>query len=302
MFREISRKVSRPVAMSAIVTAGVIAIGGGTAYAVSVVAAGPTQPSGTVYACVATGGKLAYLETGHAPYACAKGDSRWRWSVTGLKGAMGARGATGAAGQTGPAGPAGPTGPAGPPGTFTPVTANAVTAVSDQNDVGNHGVWAVDTLTRSMTVTKHGSVGVSNCGGTATNGITSCYYYTATLTDEGTFQTVLNGRSPEAGVPIPGLLDGTISGSSNFEFYATSAMPNASDVPATDDAGTDDYPSTQNWPEVFFPGGTAFAGMNEINPTYTYGAPGTCEQWVNSYNNDYGDLPFDGDITGVNHC
>ena len=183
-----------------------------------------------------------------------------------------------------------------------PVTASAVTAVSDLVDVGNHGNWAVDTLTRTMTVTLHGAVSVYHCGGSPVNGITNCYYYAATLTDGGTFATIPDADSPNAGTGIHGIVDGTVSGGSDYEFYATSNAPSAENVPGTDDAGTGGDPSTADWPEVFFPDGTTFGFVHQINPTYTYSAPGTCEQWVNSYSNDHGSSVGDGDITGVNYC
>jgi hypothetical protein len=296
MFNGISRRVRRPVTLTAIIAVGAIAASAGTAYAVTSIVAGPTQPAGTVYACVASGGKLAYLESGSVPQACPKGDSRWKWDVTGPKGATGTKGATGAAG------PAGPAGPQGPAGTYTPVEASAITSITNYPDVGNHGIWAADTITRDAMVIKHGAVSVSHCGGNSTNGITSCYYYTASIADSGTFQTNIGGNSPNAGVKINAVVSGSLNGGSDFEFYATSPDPSASNVPGTDNFPTSGLPPTQDWPEVFFPDGTGFGQVNEINWSNTYNAPGTCETWIDAYNNGSGTADGAGDITGVNAC
>ena len=42
--------------------------------------------------------------------------------------------------------------------------------------------------------------------------------------------------------------------------------------------------------------------MNEINWTYTYNAPNTCETWTDAYNNGGGSQSGDGDIAGINNC
>ncbi|HVT68948.1 MAG TPA: hypothetical protein VHF26_14450 [Trebonia sp.] len=184
------------------------------------------------------------------------------------------------------------------------VTATATTSIYDDTDTTQHGPWAVDTLTRNMVITRHGQVAASNCGGTATNGITSCWFYTAQMTDNGTFKTIAGADSPQAGTPIAGTLAGTLIGGSAYEFYATSGTPDASLVPTTFDADANGGTNSTDWPERFFPGNgaTSFGDMNEINWTYTYNAPSTCETWTDAYNNSSGALPADGDITGVNHC
>jgi hypothetical protein len=282
---------------TAIAAASVAVILGGGALALATSGSTPsTTTAGTITACV--NGRTRAVTQPAAKAKCPRGTFSETWNKQGPAGPKGATGATGAAGATGPAGPQGPAGPAG--ASYTPVTASATTAITDDQDSGNHGNWAVDTFTRQMTVTRHGAVAVSNCGGDATNGITSCYYYTADMTDAGSFLTISGADSPNAGTPISGVLSGTISGGSNFEFYATSGSPSAADVPATLDASSGSDSST--WPERFFAAGTAFSGMNEINWVYTYTTPTTCEQWVDAYNNGDGGQAGDGDITGANAC
>ena len=277
MFSHITRHLRRPFVLTVVLAAGAFGAAGGTAFALaSASSSAPTQPAGTVYACVASGGKLAFFETGKVPYKCPSGDVRWHWDITGPRGPAGGGGAG--------------------------ATATGTTAVTNYVDVGNFGDWAVDTFTRTMTVTEHGAVAVSNCGGTPTNGISTCYYYTATMVDTGNFQTDSGADSPDAGVAIHGIVSGTLTGGSDFEFYATSATPSASHVPATDNAGASTYPSTGDWPEVFFPAGTSFGAISELNWSFSYTAPNTCEKWVDAYNNVHGTGTGAGDITGVNHC
>lgn len=184
-----------------------------------------------------------------------------------------------------------------------PVTATATTAVSNRSDSGysggKGGNWAKDAFSRAVTITRHGPVAVSNCGGTATNGVTSCYHYTGTITDTGSFTTISGANSPNAGTSIHGVVTGTMTGGSAVEFYASSGTPDASLVSAT---YSGDGISSTNWVEQFFPHGTAFSTPNEINWAYHYAAPNTCETWDDNYNNGGGSQPGDGDIVGVNHC
>jgi hypothetical protein len=192
---------------------------------------------------------------------------------------------------------AGPQGPAGP----ATLSVTATTAVSNRDDSGGHGNWALDTFTRVVTVTRHSAVDVSHCG----QGAVICYYYTASLADNGTFATVAGALSPNAGTAISGSVQGSMTGGSKIEFYAGSAdgswdgAPSATAVPAT---VTGDTPATTTWVEQFFPSSTVFTSPQLLNWSWTYSAPNTCEQWVDAYNNGDGAQPADGDITGVNAC
>jgi hypothetical protein len=180
-----------------------------------------------------------------------------------------------------------------------PVTATASTAVSNRSDSGAHGTWAKDAFTRAVTITRHDPVSVSNCGGNATNGVTSCFYYTGSITDGGSFITISGANSPNAGTPINGVVAGTLTGGSAVEFYASSGTPDASLVPAT---FSGDGVSSTDWVKQFFVNGTSFNTPNEINWAYHYSASATCETWDDNYNNGAGNQPADGDIVGVNHC
>jgi hypothetical protein len=175
-----------------------------------------------------------------------------------------------------------------------PVTANASTAVSNRSDSGGHGDWAKDAMIRTVNVTRQTAVEVSKCGGAATQ----CWFYTASITDAGTFQTVAGALSPRDGVPISGTVSGTFTGGSKIEFYASSDDPDASLVPPT---LTGDVPSTTNWVKQIFPRISVVSGVQLLNWSWSYSAPATCETWVDAYNNNAGaDSPHD--IQGVNHC
>ena len=298
-------RVSGRAAAGIIAVCAVAVLGGGTAIA-AVAASSSASPSvsipaGTLHGCVAGSGRTMehVYESNTSGTSCPSGSFLVYWGVTGPKGATGAagaKGATGAAGATGPQGPAGPSG-AG----YEPVTASAQTDITNDADSGNNGNWAVDTLTRQMTVTRHAAAPASDCGGTATNGVTACWFYTALMTDEGSFTTDSGAKSPNAGVTINGVLSGSINGGSSYEFYASSGSPDGTLVPATLDASTSGTNSS-DWPERFFAPGTSFGDVNEINWSYTYNAPKTCETWTDAFNNGGGSSSSAGDITGVNAC
>lgn len=296
----------------AIAAAGLLfgAIGGGVALATtSALSASPSVsiPAGTLHGCVSGSARTMehVYESNTSGTSCPSGSFLVYWSVTGPAGKNGTNGKNGTDGTNGKNGATGATGaqgPAGPSGaSYQPVTASAQTDITNDADSGGHGDWAVDTLTRQMTVTRHGAAPASDCGGTATNGVTTCYFYSALMTDEGSFTTDAGAKSPNAGTDISGVLTGSVSGGSSYEFYAASGSPDGTLVPATLDA-TSAGTNSSNWPERFFPSGTAFGGMNEINWSYTYDAPTTCETWTDAYNNGGGSSSGAGDITGVNAC
>lgn len=269
---------------------GIVAGGamlGGTAFAQG---SGTVPPVGTYtfYGCVgAVAGQQRMID--HV-YITAQGFSN-AGNCPGGQFAV-AWNAQGPAGLTGAAGPAGPQGPAG---TFTPVTATADTSVSNRDDSGNNGNWATDAFTRTVTVTRHSASPAGNCGAAAAK----CWFYTAALADTGTFTTDTGAKSPNAGTVINGVVDGTFTGGSDIEFYASSDTPSAASVPGT---VSGDMPSTTNWAAQFFPAGTVFSTPNLTDWSWTYVAPKTCEKWTDAVGNGDGHLSGDGDITGTNAC
>lgn len=275
--------------LAGIVAVVMIAVGlSGSANATAPVS--PTVPTkGLVYACWVSPYTLSF----HGPYsghnACGAGHQIevWYAGTTIPTGAKGATGATGAQGIQGVAGPAGPAGPPGAAGTSAVLTLSHDTSLTNREDSGNHGNWAVDTITRSATLTRDHAVSASKCGGTA-----ACYFFKGSVVDTGSFISITGANSPEAGTAIPGThVTGTISGSSTFEFYAN-GVPDASLVPA---ALSGNGQSTATWFRQFFPDGTAFVGETEPVWGWTY-QDTLCEKWVNKSSGDTGD------IAGVNAC
>jgi hypothetical protein len=190
----------------------------------------------------------------------------------------------------------------------------AVTSISGRDDTGNGGNWAADILTRTASVTRHGAAPSSDCGASATQ----CWFYTATISDSGTFKTdrgaetpnqacVEPGGQPCGGLTINGLLSGNFAGGGTLEFYADAGTPNAGLVPTS---VTGDGPVTNaNWYQLFFPTGTNFGLTGNPNApwtawSWTYNAPATCENWTNAYNNGHGNGAYgqDGNIAGINVC
>lgn len=126
------------------------------------------------------------------------------------------------------------------------------------------------------------------------DGAAQCWFYTASLSDQGSFLTREGALSPEAGDPINGQLAGDVVGGSKIEFYASDDQPNPGLVPAT---VTGSAHPTSEWVTLFFPAGTKFRQTgNLINWKWTYTATQTCEVWVNKFDDNTGD------IKGVNAC
>lgn len=288
----------------AAVTAGVAlaALGTGT-YALAATSAHHSVTGVTYNGCVKTSGSpIRVLFDVHAGAAvtCPKGSFAISWNQMGPQG---------------PAGPQGPQGPQGPAGTPAEVSVTATTNISGRDDSGNGGNWAVDTFTRSMTVTRRHAAPSTDCG----NPATQCWFYTATLSDTGTFATDSGAQTPNqactepnggpscAGLTVSGTVDGSLTGGGQVEFYADTGSPSAAGVPADVTGGGP--VSTTNWYKLFFPGGTNFGLTGNGNApwtawSWTYSAPNTCEQWADAYNNGDGNGTYaaDGNIAGINGC
>lgn len=196
---------------------------------------------------------------------------------------------SGAQGPAGPAGAVGPQGPAGPKGDPALLSVNAMSSLTNRPDSGGHGTWATDTLTRNISITRQHATKASDCGPTAT----TCWFYTGSIADNGTFTTVAGGDSPEAGTAISGVVNGTVVGASKIEFYASSDSPNPALVDATVNGSA--HPTGQ-WAAMFFPAGTTVTDSDLLDWAWTYQAAATCEKWVNAKAGNTGD------ITGVNAC
>lgn len=192
-----------------------------------------------------------------------------------------------------------------------PGSATAVTTLKNVPDNG-HGTpseWAVDTMQRTVTVTRGSQAPAADCE--LSSG--TCWSYSAKLTDLGTFVTKPGAGTPNqacagcAGeqVKTPAQ-SGYLTGTYSITFYASSGSPRPSLVPRMHDdhgvAASAPFTST-SWPQLFFPAGTHFSAMNGGAYSWTYllvkfSFPFLMQQWVDSSTNNDGNAPGDGNITG----
>ena len=99
----------------------------------------------------------------------------------------------------------------------------ATTHLTHRLDSGGNRNWATDDFTRHATITPDGTAPLADCSPTAT----TCYAYTASLKDDGTFTTINGAFTPnqggaDAGDLITAKVTGRMSGYGDFTtFYAT---------------------------------------------------------------------------------
>ena len=182
------------------------------------------------------------------------------------------------------------------------VTATAYTWVTNPAVPGNGGTWATDSVLRTATISGGYRVPSSYCG--QSHGLpAACYAYTATLRDKGTFRSYRHALTPNQDRPgrrIFGIVDGSVYGTASFRTFYANATPNASLVPRWSYSG---FNAAATWPELFFPHGTSFSGLN-INPwSVTYSARTACgpQHWTDASYNGHGNFPWDGNITGCRY-
>ena len=210
------------------------------------------------------------------------------------------------------------TGPVASAATSTS-TYSATTTLTNRPDSGINGDWALDSISRTATIIRHGTVSANNCGG-----ISPCYLWSGKITDKGTFATTPGQDSPGAGLQngngplvMGATVTGPMHGNYNYSFYSTVKTPDGT-VPSTVDGNND---PTGQWPALFFAGGTSvlydFSGNtgNAANygttGSWTYTAPlgadSACphdsSQWVDA-SPDWGSKAVDGNILAPDaaHC
>lgn len=180
-------------------------------------------------------------------------------------------------------------------GMDTPHTVTAVTHLSYRGDSGGGGNdWANDFFTRTAKVTFRGVAPLSDCG----SGATTCYAYTASLSDKGRFQTISGQLAPNQGAyPGSTVLSaawGHMHGYGLFTTFYESALPNKHLVPRHVTGSTD---PSYLWPGLFFPVGSYIMGLNENDWGYYYKAPHD-QTWADTSYNGGGQVSSDGNITG----
>lgn len=281
----------------------VVAASVGIGYAASSSPVVTKAASGPYHVCVSSAThKVTTIYGGNGHPTCHAGSTLFLWNTSGARGATGARGVTGARGATGATGARGATGATGAAGAQGPAGQSAVTTVTAATAVTNwpeSSGWANDSFTRMMVLTRQHAASSSKCGGTP-----ECWFYTGTLTDNGTATTVDGHASPNgsSSETIHGSFDATLNGGADVEFYASSGTPNGT-VPATVDGNISKPASTSTWYQLAFPDGTTFTNGSLTKFSWTYSNTTTCETWTDSINpGDDGQSATDGNITGNNHC
>lgn len=235
----------------------------------------PTYHSNTgqFAACISRDGKSRlyngsiYRSAAHP--TCPAGYARFVWDASG----------TGPAGQD------------GQDGQDATLTITATTAVSNWPETSG---WAVDTFTRTLSVTREHAAESAKCGGTP-----QCWFYTAQITDNGSFVTAIGHPSPNSSqhATITHTVSGTINGTARMEFYASSPTPAVDNVPTSATAAPKPA-STSEWYKLAFAPDTSFAGGRL--PAYTWDYTTEHEHWHDAINpGDDGQGSEDGDITGA---
>lgn len=195
--------------------------------------------------------------------------------------------------------------------TAAPSTVTAQTAISNWPEGSG---WADDNFTRSVTVTRESQVSAADCGPSAA----SCYLYSETIADNGTFVAADGHASPNTSssdtITAANITGTTFNGGGKLEFYASSPSPSPAGVPGTAD-GSAPPSTTTNWYKLFFPGGTQFGLTGafaapwitydwnytaSLNYTVSGTAVACAQAWNDGINpGDDGQGSGDGNITGV---
>jgi hypothetical protein len=174
----------------------------------------------------------------------------------------------------------------------------ATTRIYNVGIPGNGGNWASDSVQRTATINGGQPVAPSYCG----ESTGSCYSFTASVRDQGTFRAFDGALTPNqstAGKRIKSTVAGFVSGHAFFGTFYANARPDAGLVPRF--AYHAYY--VANWPARFFPSGTTIAGLHLGPWVLDYYAWTNCgfQHWIDASSNGYGDLPRDGNIAGCRY-
>jgi hypothetical protein len=207
-----------------------------------------------------------------------------------------------------------------------PVT--SVTHIVNRLDGGGNGPWAYDGFNRTLTVNYMGKVTPAQIAANPALATTP-YVYNAQVQDQGSFRDIPGAYTPDQGgsdlgkVLKPVQVSGPMSGFGQFGVFYASAKAHNGLVPTVLRGAALNalYPSS-TWPELAFPAGTTFSGLNEAVYDYNYQAVpftkyivkvvngkrviqtvhGFRQHWEDSSWNGDGQIPRgDGNITGLNH-
>jgi hypothetical protein len=179
-------------------------------------------------------------------------------------------------------------------------TVSATTQISNRPDNG-HGtpaVWASDSMKRVLSVT---TAPTNDCTSIPAFNASTDNCYDATITDTGTFTTILAAGDPSgSGGQISHALTGQLSGTYSLTAFAPSADALTGTVPATeDDHNATPSVSTTNWlTQAFATPSSVVVSGGAYSWTYT----SVCEHWTDSSANGDGTDSSAGNITGTVYC
>jgi hypothetical protein len=196
-----------------------------------------------------------------------------------------------------------------------PTMASASISVTDDPDTAavpepltypNGGIWALDNFTFNINIIRRGAADLSKCAN-APAGNATCYYYTGSASINGTFKSLGgNTVSPLGGKTMSGVVQGTVNGAYDLEFYADSGSLSAINVPATVNNTGESFAAGSSdaaWYATFFPSGTKIAssaGASQVaQPDYSFTyvatsenctSPKVQETMVQAFNGNTGDI------------
>lgn len=181
----------------------------------------------------------------------------------------------------------------------TTTTYRATTVLTARPDSGNGGVWATDTIARTLTITVTGTPGH--------------YAGTATVGDTGTFTLAGGALTPNQSTPgtritaRPLVLFSQISGTAHYSFTSDSLPSSAPNlgVPASESgAPVTPQQGTSDWYAQAFPSSAVVSqgGITTWGWTYTAYVDSRnalrIQRWSDTSSNGDGNLRADGNITG----
>lgn len=203
-------------------------------------------------------------------------------------------------------------------------TTTATTNIKNRPDSGGGGnTWAIDRFSRQLVLNYEGRSIDPAMAATP-------YMYSAQLNDQGTFLDLPGQLTPNQGghnlgkVLKPRQVAGTMKGNGYFGLFYSSTKAHSPRSYANlgveiseNDHGVVtglNFHGSSTWPELAFPAGTVFSGVNEVQFRYQYDVPAwntfrtvnghrvtihhPAQRWVDaSYNND-GQVRSAGNITG----
>lgn len=186
---------------------------------------------------------------------------------------------------------------------------DSVTKIINRADNGGGGQWAYDNFSRELKVNYLGKSTDPAMAATP-------FMYYATVSDQGTFRDMPGALTPNQGGHFagkqlrPGQVSGPMTGSGAWGVFYASQRAHNGLVPTVlrGPALNALYPSS-TWPELAFPTGTTFSGVNEVQYDYEYHAVPVlsskhviiryAQNWSDTSLNGDGQLQHDGNIRGV---